>query len=151
MKRDMGHRASAAMLSGEPMSMTAENTLGNMRENWPEAVSPQSGCVIMIQRLAALSRKNARAALASYGLGFIELEILAALRPSPSPHKLLPSALYKAPLISSGGLTKALNAGKARPRCTSRTVRRPQTASDCIDHEGTRARRGGDGVGSTGG
>lgn len=85
-----------------------------MRENWPEAATRQGAWVIMVQRLAALLQANARAALTPLELGFTEFEILAALRSSPPPHELVPSALYGAILISSGGLTKALKALETR-------------------------------------
>jgi DNA-binding MarR family transcriptional regulator len=85
-----------------------------MRENWPEAVTPQSECAIKAQRLAALLQDWAQQSLAPFGLGFTEFEMLCALRAHPAPHRMLPSALYDALLISSGGLTKVLKGLEAR-------------------------------------
>jgi len=102
-----------------------EDTLTMMRENWPEAFNQRSSCVVMIQRLAALMQANARDVLARFQLGFTEFEILVALRAAPPPHELLPSALYDAVLISSGGLTKASKALEARG-----LVARPERPGD---------------------
>jgi DNA-binding MarR family transcriptional regulator len=110
--------------------MNTRRTLANLRANWPAVVTPQTACIIAIQRAAALLQANARMALSPFGLSFTEFEILAALRSSPPPHELIPTALYDALLISSGGLTKVLKALEnrgliARPARPGDRRRRP--------------------------
>lgn len=90
--------------------MGLDRILQNIGKGWPEAVSAQSMCVLAVMRLAALLQSNARAALKPHDLSFFEFEVLSALRASPPPHELVPSELYDAILISSGGLTKILKA-----------------------------------------
>lgn len=85
-----------------------------MRENWPEASAPQAGTMIAVQRLARLLNRSATKALAADGLTPAEFELMCALRAHPAPHRLTPSDLYEAMLISSGGLTKLLKALEAR-------------------------------------
>lgn len=94
--------------------MTPKTIHQLIRANWPEAANQQGAWILMVQRLAALLQANARAALAPLNLTFTEFEILAALHSSPPPHELVPSALYDAIVISSGGLTKALKALESR-------------------------------------
>jgi len=94
--------------------MSVDHILEGMRRWWPQTVSPQSACVVTVQRFAALLQANARTALAPYELTFFEFEVLSALRASAPPHELLPSQLYDAILISSGGLTKVLKALEER-------------------------------------
>ena len=88
--------------------MSTEKTLNNIRANWPEAGSSQMECLLLVQRVARLLRENAQGTLGPLKLSFTEFEVLAALRASPPPHQLLPTELYDAMLISSGGLTKVL-------------------------------------------
>jgi len=95
--------------------------LQGMDGNWPGVWDARSRSLFLAQRIARLVQDNARRALAPFGLGFTEYEVLCALRVSPPPHAMLPSALYDAVLISSGGLTKVLKALEAgglitRPR-----------------------------------
>lgn len=88
--------------------MSTKTTVENIRTNWPEAAGPQMECLLLIQRVARLLKENAQEVVKPLGLSFTEFEVLAALRASPPPHVLLPTALYDAMLISSGGLTKVL-------------------------------------------
>jgi DNA-binding MarR family transcriptional regulator len=94
--------------------MGADDILASLRQNWPEAVTPQSVLAIKAQRLAALLQDSAQRTLAPFGLGFTEFEMLCALRSQPAPHRMLPSDLYDALLISSGGLTRVLKCLEAR-------------------------------------
>jgi DNA-binding MarR family transcriptional regulator len=115
--------------------LALEEVLSNMQRNWPEAVDPQSVCILKAQRLAALVQEGARQALVPFRLSFTEFEMLCALRSQPAPHEVLPTALYDALLISSGGLTKVLKALEARglvarpPRSGDRR-RRPVTLTE---------------------
>ncbi len=88
--------------------MSTEQTIDDIRTNWPDAASPQMECLLLIQRVARLLKENAQEVVSTFELSFTEFEVLAALRASQPPHKLLPTELYDAMLISSGGLTKVL-------------------------------------------
>lgn len=88
--------------------MITERTIKNIRANWPEIATPQAVGLLLVQRVARLLHENAREAVQPFGMSFTEFEVLAALRASPPPHTLLPTDLYDAMLISSGGLTKVL-------------------------------------------
>ena len=46
---------------------------------------------------------------ASHGLSLAEFEVLVTLRGVPPPNELMPTDLYSAVLMSSGGLTKVLH------------------------------------------
>lgn len=105
--------------------MSTQKTVENIRSNWPEAVSSQMECFLLIQRVARLLRENANESLRQFGVSFTEFEVLAALRASPPPHKLLPTELYDAMLISSGGLTKVLKSLEERS-----FISRPQHHGD---------------------
>ncbi|WP_157961788.1 MarR family winged helix-turn-helix transcriptional regulator [Acuticoccus kandeliae] len=82
--------------------------LARVGENWPEAATPEMALSLLVQRLARLLQELATDCLAPFGLSVTEFEVLAALRTHPAPHRLTPSRLYEATLLSSGGLTKVL-------------------------------------------
>ncbi len=90
--------------------LSADNLLRLRSEHWPEAVTPITQLMVRVFRLSNLVLANASARVAAHGLTFTEFEALAALRGSAPSHELLPTDLYAALLISSGGLTKVLNA-----------------------------------------
>lgn len=100
-----------------------------MEENWPEASADQAGTAIAAQRLGRLLQRTAQDRLRDLGLTFTEFELLSALRAQVPPHRLTPSDLYGAMLISSGGLTKVLKGLEARG-----LVRRPPAAGDGRSH-----------------
>ncbi|WP_284423455.1 MULTISPECIES: MarR family winged helix-turn-helix transcriptional regulator [unclassified Bradyrhizobium] len=83
-------------------------------QTWPEAVTPTAELMVRIYRLSSLVLDQSRAQAAAHGLGFTEFEVLVTLRGQPAPHELLPTDLYGAILISSGGLTKVLHGLQAR-------------------------------------
>lgn len=92
------------------MAMTdaIEATVERMRRNWPEARADQARLVMTLTRHARLMQDAAQTALQAFGLTRSEFELLAALRSHAPPHRLTPSDLYDALLMSSGGLTKVL-------------------------------------------
>ncbi len=96
-----------------------------MRENWPEASAAQAATVIAVHRLARLLQRAATEALAHLGLTPAEFELMSALRAHPAPHRLTPTDLYDAMLMSSGGLTKLLKGLEARG-----LVQRPASDGD---------------------
>ena len=94
-------------------------------DNWPDMMTPQLALAVMVQRLARLAQDMTRDTLAPFGLSVTEFEVLAALRSHPRPHRVMPSQLYDAVLISSGGLTKVLKGLEARP-----LIERPMAEGD---------------------
>ena len=96
------------------MTDTIEETVERMRRNWPEASADQAGRVMTLTRNARLIQDAAQAALQAFGLTRSEFELLAALRSHALPHRLTPSDLYDAMLMSSGGMTKLLKGVEAR-------------------------------------
>lgn len=112
------------------MKQTAQDILGRMRRNWPQAVTPTAELMMRIYRLNSLVFENASRETARHGLSFTEFEVLAALRSAPPPHELAPTELYSAILISSGGLTKVLAAlerrkliGRVKDKADRRSLR----------------------------
>lgn len=79
-----------------------------MQHNWPEMATPQLYSTVAFQRISRLFEENAKNSLLDIELTLTEFELLAALRTYPAPYQLMPSELYDALLISSGGLTKVL-------------------------------------------
>ncbi|WP_121065687.1 MarR family winged helix-turn-helix transcriptional regulator [Chachezhania antarctica] len=88
--------------------------LALQRENWPGMAAEHAGVNIAVQRLSRLLERAAHVGLGPFKLSLTEFELLCALRSQPPPHRLTPSSLYDAMLISSGGLTKVL--GKLEER-----------------------------------
>jgi DNA-binding MarR family transcriptional regulator len=106
---------------------TADDILRQRTQSWPEAVTPVTQLMVRVFRLGNLVLDNATGRMAAHGLGFSEFEVLVTLRGVPPPHELVPTELYGAILISSGGLTKVLRALERRKLVTrgqSRTDRR---------------------------
>lgn len=82
--------------------------LDRIAAHWPEASGDQVATTVAVQRLARLLGRVAADALTPLDLSPAEFELLAALRSNAPPHRLTPTELYDAMLISSGGLTKLL-------------------------------------------
>lgn len=97
-----------------PMPDPIEDTVERMHRNWPEASADQARRVMVLTRQARLIQDAAQAALQPFGLTRSEFELLAALRSHAPPHRLTPSDLYDAMLMSSGGMTKLLKGLEAR-------------------------------------
>ena len=66
-----------------------------------------------ISRLAALTEREFDAVFSRYGINGGEFDVLAALRRSGAPFRLTPTELARALMVSSGGMTKRLNALEA--------------------------------------
>lgn len=82
--------------------------------NWPEAVTPIAHLMVRIYRVGGLIHGQTMALTASHGLSLAEFEVLVTLRGVPPPNELMPTDLYSAVLMSSGGLTKVLYALEKR-------------------------------------
>lgn len=93
--------------------------------NWPEAVTPISHLMLRIYRVAGLIHGQSMVQAGSHGLTLKEFEVLVTLRGMPAPNELMPTDLYGAVLMSSGGLTKVLYGLEKRGLVT-----RPQGKSD---------------------
>ena len=115
----------------------AARVLDGIGENWPGPWTARSRSLLLVQRLARLVQENARIVLQPHGLGFTEFEVLCALRAAPPPHRLLPTALYDAVLVSSGGLTKILKSLEAAGLIT-----RPPSDGDGRTHPVELTRKG---------
>jgi DNA-binding MarR family transcriptional regulator len=106
---------------------TADDILRARVESWPEAVTPITQLMVRILRFSNLIRDNTMRRVATHGLTVTEFDVLVTLRGAAKPHELVPTDLYGAILISSGGLTKVLHALEQRgliARGTDRTDRR---------------------------
>lgn len=77
------------------------------------------------RRIAQRARLAVEIIYARHGIDAGGFEVLAALRRAPAPHRLRPTDLYRALMISSGGLTAKLNKLEV-----ARLVRRPAASDD---------------------
>lgn len=75
----------------------------------PELDTSAMGVVGRLMILGDLFRKQAGDALAPFGLGYTDLDVLATLRRSRPPHCLRPADLLRSVLIQSGSLTACLD------------------------------------------
>ncbi|SFK08343.1 DNA-binding transcriptional regulator, MarR family [Pseudovibrio ascidiaceicola] len=82
--------------------------LEQMRQNWPEAVSIETELFLSMNRFAEILDQNCTKELEVYGLTNGAFEVLVALRGCPEPWEMSPSDLYRALLMTSGGMTKIL-------------------------------------------
>ena len=71
-------------------------------------MTPIAQLMVRIYRVGGLIHANSMALPATHGLSLAEFEVLVTLRSVPPPHELMPTDLYGAVLMSSGGLTKVL-------------------------------------------
>lgn len=85
-----------------------EDMLERGMENWPEGFSPSLGFAARLFRLRELMIKHASRVVAPFDLSLLEFDVLASLRKMPSPYEMRPSDIYRAMLLSSGGVTKLL-------------------------------------------
>jgi DNA-binding MarR family transcriptional regulator len=80
----------------------------HQRENWPQAYRDCQPSILRLLRSADDYLRASSEQLASHGLLPAEFDVLAALRRQSPPNCVSPTALCKALLMSSGGLTKLL-------------------------------------------
>ena len=88
--------------------LSVDERLKIRSENWPEAVTPIAHLMMRVFRVGSIIHANAVRHAATLGLTFAEFEVLVTLRGMPAPNELVPTELYGAVLMSSGGLTKVL-------------------------------------------
>lgn len=82
--------------------------LSDYRENWPEFDRPETRVMLGLIRLNDLVLESTRAEVAKHGLTMAGFEALMTLRSQPEPWQMTPTALFRAILITSGGMTKVL-------------------------------------------
>jgi len=92
----------------------ADKLLALKKKHWPESVTPVGEMLVRVYRLNSLMRDSVAEQIAAHGLSFMEFEVLITLRGAAPPHEMIPTELYPAILISSGGLTKVLNSLQQR-------------------------------------
>jgi len=93
----------------QPDQQSTRDLLARFAEHWPEVVSPESDIVLSLFRLNAIARAGAEMVLKQHSLSPAAFEVLVTLRSMPKNQALTPTELYRANLLSSGGLTKVLH------------------------------------------
>ena len=88
---------------------STRDLLARFAQNWPEVVSPESDIVLCLLRLNAIARAGTETVLKQHKLTPAAFEVLVTLRSMPAGQALTPTELYRANLLSSGGLTKVLH------------------------------------------
>jgi DNA-binding MarR family transcriptional regulator len=87
-----------------------QHVLEQWRREAPELDRSSMGVVGRISRLAQLLQAELDLIFAAHGVNAGEFDVLAALRRSGRPYRLTPTELSTALIITSGGMTKRLNA-----------------------------------------
>jgi DNA-binding MarR family transcriptional regulator len=87
-----------------------QHVLDQWRREFPELDRSPFGVVGRISRLAQLLQAQIEPVFVRHGLNGGEFDVLAALRRAGSPYRLSPTELSTALIVSSGGMTKRLNA-----------------------------------------
>lgn len=108
--------------------------LARLQENWPEASTTETEVMLALIRLNDIVIESTKHLVAGFGLTPAGFEVLMTLRAQPAPRCMTPTELYRAILITSGGMTKVLkqleedglilrldNAGDARSRLVQLT------------------------------
>jgi DNA-binding MarR family transcriptional regulator len=88
--------------------LPVEDRLRIRSDHWPEAVTPIAHLMMRVYRVGGLIHANSMELAGAHALSSAEFEVLVTLRGVPAPHELMPTELYDAVLMSSGGLTKVL-------------------------------------------
>jgi DNA-binding MarR family transcriptional regulator len=91
-----------------------EHVLEQWRREAPELDRAPMAVVGRISRLAQLLQAELEPVFAAHGVNGGEFDVLAALRRSGRPYRLSPTALSKALMVTSGGMTKRLSALEGR-------------------------------------
>jgi DNA-binding MarR family transcriptional regulator len=91
-----------------------QHVLAEWRRELPELDRTAFAVVGRISRLAVLLQEQLEPVFAAHDLTAGEFDVLAALRRSGPSHRLTPSELSRALIVTSGGLTRRLHALEAR-------------------------------------
>ncbi|MBW2940746.1 MarR family winged helix-turn-helix transcriptional regulator [Zhongshania aquimaris] len=88
--------------------ITVDELHRQQEANWPEMYAATKPAVLRILRASDVFTNQTTLKLKEHTLSRAEFDALATLRRQAAPHRITPTALCKALLISSGGLTKLL-------------------------------------------
>jgi DNA-binding MarR family transcriptional regulator len=91
-----------------------QQVLEQWRREAPELDRSPFGVIGRISRLAQLLQAELEPIFAAHGLNGGEFDVLAALRRVGRPYRLTPTELSTALIVTSGGVTKRLNALEGR-------------------------------------
>ncbi|MDX2321189.1 MAG: MarR family transcriptional regulator [Moritella sp.] len=91
------------------MANSIKEIVQAMDDNWPECAETVSPALLRLLQVSNLCNHQVEVLVGSYDLQRAEFSVLSTLRRSPMPYSLSPTALYRAMIFSSGGLTKVLN------------------------------------------
>lgn len=86
-----------------------DEILEQWRRERPDLDLQPMGIFGRLGRLAAVGSKVVSGTLAEHGLNVGEFDVLAALRRAGSPHRLTPTQLSRALMLSSGAMTNRLD------------------------------------------
>jgi DNA-binding MarR family transcriptional regulator len=89
--------------------VAANDLIRRIAEHWPEVHPRVRPGVIYLYRARDLLLDDVEEILKPLNMRSSDLDVLAALRTQPEPWQLTPTELYRALLLSSGGLTKILH------------------------------------------
>jgi DNA-binding MarR family transcriptional regulator len=87
-----------------------QHVLEQWKREVPELDRSPMGVVGRISRLAQLLQVQLEPVFAAHGLNGGEFDVLASLRRTGRPYRLTPTELSSALMVTSGGMTKRLNA-----------------------------------------
>lgn len=87
-----------------------EHVIGQWRREAPGVDRSAMAVIGRISRLAQLLQAELEPIFAAHGLTGGEFDVLAALRRAGAPYRLTPTELSTALIVTSGGMTKRLNA-----------------------------------------
>lgn len=104
----LGLESKASIRAAMPKRRTIADLLDDLNEHWPEVASPESEIALAVIRLNGLVRYRMEEQLRARDLTPAAFEVLVTLRSLPPPRRLTPTEIYRANLLSSGGLTKIL-------------------------------------------
>jgi DNA-binding MarR family transcriptional regulator len=91
-----------------------QHVLGQWQQEAPRLDRSAFAVIGRISRLARLLEDEHEPVFAGHDLSAGEFDVLAALRRSGKPYRLTPTALCAALMVSTGGMTKRLNALEGR-------------------------------------
>lgn len=93
---------------------TIDDLLKLTKKNWPAADTPEHAFVMTLARVMDAASHSHVELAAAHGLSPAEFDVLATLRKVAPPHRLTPTEVQQAVVITSGGLTKVLHQLEAR-------------------------------------
>jgi DNA-binding MarR family transcriptional regulator len=99
--------------------------IANLIHEWPAAGRRVRPAILCLYRTRDHLYEDLERVLRPHDLRPADMDVLVSLRATPSPHELTPTELYRALLMSSGGVTKILHRLQA-----ARLVERPANPLD---------------------